>query len=186
MRREIDADRLLNMLHQAIVPPTRPNPLVVAWRWRYEMTLLVGLPLTLVGLVHVLTPDLAMLVVTTMAILVARWPAARRRLVARGWCILTPHRLRAGCVQARIHTRRGRLPTILWCAPKAYGEQVLIWCPAGVTAQDFVAARQVLASTCYASDIEVVADPKYRHLVMLAVTRYQALSVVPGSSDQPS
>ena len=172
MRRSVGTDRLLSVLHQAIVPPARPTPLVLAWRWRYEMALLAGLPIALVALVEALGPNWAMLVVTAVTTMLTSWPAARRRLAARAWCFLTPHRLRAGCAQARIHTRRGRLPAILWCAPRAYGEQVLVWCPAGVTAEDFVAARQVLASACYASDIALVTHPRYRHCLILGVIRY--------------
>jgi hypothetical protein len=110
-------------------------------------------------------------------IVLAAWPAARHRLAARTWCILTPHRLRAGCAQARIHTRRGRLPAILWCAPKVYGEQILIWCPAGVSAHDFLAARQVLATACYASKIEVATHSRYRHIVTLSVIRHQPVDL---------
>jgi hypothetical protein len=172
VRRDVGADRLLGMLHQAVVPPVRSNLVVQAWRWRYEIALLAGLPLALVALVKAIGPDRTILLAATVTPVLAAWPAARRRLVARVWCILTPHRLRAGCTQARIHTRQGRLPAVLWCAPKSYGEQVLVWCPTGVTAEDFVAARQVLASACYAAEFEVVTHPRYRHLMTLGVIRY--------------
>lgn len=160
------------MLHQAIVPPARPNPIALAWRWRYEITLLAGLPLALGALLAATGPDWTMLIVAVVTTGLTGWPAARRRLAARAWCLVTRHRLRAGCAQAWIHNRHGRLPAVLWCAPKSYGEQVLVWCPAGITAEDFVAARQVLAGACYASEIEVVAHPRYRHLVLLGVIRY--------------
>lgn len=160
------------MLHQAIVPPARPNPIALAWRWRYEIALLAGLPLAVVALIEAIGANWAMLIVTVVTTVLTGWPAARRRLVAQTWCVLTQHRLRAGCAQAWIHNRRGRLPAVLWCAPKSYGEQVLVWCPAGITAEDFVEARRILASACYASEIEVVAHPRYRHLVMLGVIRY--------------
>ncbi|HEU0086121.1 MAG TPA: hypothetical protein VFQ77_00450 [Pseudonocardiaceae bacterium] len=183
MTRSAGADRLLGLLHQAVVPPARPNPLVLAWRWRYETALLVGLPLALVALVKALEPTWAVLVATLVTAVLIGWPGTRRRLIARAWCILTPHRLRAGWAQARIHTRRGRLPTIVRCAPKPYGEQVLVWCPAGVTAEDFRTARQILASACYASAIEVVPHPRYRHLVLLGVIRHQAAPVVPNPAE---
>lgn len=177
MKRGVSAEYLLGTLHQAIMPPARPNPVLMVWRWRYELTLLAGLSLTLVALVEFLGPNgtmlLAVIAGSAVLTMLIAWPAARHRLNARAWCILTPHRLRTGCVQARIYTRCGRLPAILWCAPKEYGEQVLIWCPAGVTAGDFLTARQILAAACYASKIEVVTHPRYRHIVILGVIRYQ-------------
>ncbi|MGH3940284.1 MAG: hypothetical protein ACRDTG_16960 [Pseudonocardiaceae bacterium] len=115
----------------------------------------------------------AMLIVTVVPTVLVRWPAARRRITARAWCVVIQHRLRAGCAQAWIHNRRGRLPVVVQCAPRPYGEQVLLWCPIGVTAENFVKARHVLASACFAADIEVVAHPKYPHLVMLGVIRHQ-------------
>jgi hypothetical protein len=169
--RGIDPERLLGLLHQAIIPPARPNLIVLVWRWRYELALMVGLALVLGALVGALGPSWALLLVTAVTTVLAGWPAARHRLVARLWCVLTPHRLRAGWAQARIQSRRGRLPAILWCAPKTNGERVLVWCPAGVTAEDFVAARRVLASACYALEIEVVPHPRYQHLVILGVIR---------------
>lgn len=171
MKRDTGADRVLSMLHRGIAPPARPNPLGLAWRWRYEMVLLAGLPLGVVALIGAIGPNWAMLIVTVVTTVLAGWSGARRRLTARAWCVVTQHRLRAGCAQAWIHNRRGRLPAVLWCAPKSYGEQVLVWCPAGVTVEDFVQARHVLASACYASNIEVVAHPKYPHLVTLGVIR---------------
>jgi hypothetical protein len=177
VKRSIGAEHLLGTLHQAIVPPARPSVPLLAWRWRYELALLAGLCLTLVALVGALGVNGAMLVAAAVVaaglIVLAAWPVARHWFAARAWCILTPHRLRAGCAQARIHTRSGRLPAILWCAPKTYGEQVLIWCPAGVSANDFLAARQLLATSCYASKIEVATHSRYRHIVILDVIRYQ-------------
>lgn len=160
-------------LHHPMISPAHSNPLVLFWRWRYELTLLLGLPLTLVVLIATLGLNWTIFIVIAAIILLGGLPAARRQLVARAWCVLTPHRLRAGCARAWIHNRRGRLPAILWCAPKPYGEQVLVWCPAGLTVDDLIAARQVLASACYASEIEVIMHPKYRHLATLEVIRYQ-------------
>lgn len=181
MKRSIGADHLLGALHQAIVPPARPSLPLLAWRWRYELARLAGLFLTLVALVGVLGLNAAMLLtvtaVTIVLIVLAAWPPARHWLAARAWCILTPHRLRAGCAQARIHTRRGRLPAVLWCAPKGYGEQILIWCPAGVSANDFLVARQVLATACYASKIEVATHARYQHIVILDVIRSQPVDL---------
>src|SRR5690348_18067157 len=39
------------------------------------------------------------------------------------WCVLTRHRLQRLCYQARLHTREGRLPLILWIRPTKVGER---------------------------------------------------------------
>lgn len=160
------------MLHRGFASPARPNPLGLAWRWRYEAALLVGLPLAVVMSIGAVGANWAMLIITVVTTVLVGWPPARRRLIARAWCVVIQHRIRAGCAQTWIHNRRGRLPAVLWCAPKSYGEQVLLWCPAGITAADFVAARHVLASACYASALEVAAHPKYPHLVTVGVIRH--------------
>ena len=164
-------DRLLGMLHQAIVPPVRPHPLILAWHWRYETALLVGLPLAFGVLIKAIGLNESLFVLMAVIILLFGWPPARRGLAAYAWCLLTPHRIRAGCAQAWIHTRRGQLPVVLWCTPRPDGEQALLWCPAGITAEDFIAARHVLASACYATEIDVAVHPRYRHLVTLTVIR---------------
>lgn len=181
--RSVSSGQLLGMLHRAIFPATRPNPVLLVWHWRYELALFTALLFAPIGMIKTLGLNGAILftvsAMTIMLALLIGWPAARYRLAARVWCIVTQHRLRSACVQARIHTRRGRLPVILWCAPREYGEQVLIWCLAGVTADDFAAARQVLATACYAADVEVATHPRYRHLVILKVIRYRPSDLQP-------
>ncbi len=136
------------------------------------IALLTGLPLAFVALVEATGQTGAMLIAIAVTTVLIGWPPARRQLAARAWCIITPHRLRAGCAQAFIYTRRGQLPAVLWCAPKSYGEQILLWCPAGIIANDFVAAHRILATACYASELTIITHRKYQHLVMLGVIRY--------------
>ncbi|MCA1601057.1 MAG: hypothetical protein LC776_05245 [Acidobacteria bacterium] len=104
VKRSVGAEHLLRLLHQALVPPTRPNLVVLAWRWRYELALLTGLPLTLVALIQTLGPDGAMLAVIAVTTLLIGWSTTRRHLVARAWCILT----RRGARRRRRRRRRGR------------------------------------------------------------------------------
>jgi len=91
------------------------------------------------------------------AILVATmtWPPSRQRIIARAWCVMTPHRVRAGCKQAWIQTRDGRLPVVLYTAPADFGERVWLWCRAGITAGDLVAARDILRAACWASESQL-------------------------------
>ena len=44
-------------------------------------------------------------------------PWTRRRF----WCVLTRHRLQRLCWEARLHTRSGRLPLVLWARPTKVG-----------------------------------------------------------------
>src|SRR6202012_2033489 len=99
------------------------------------------------------------------------WPSARHWLISRAWCVITPHRVRAGCVNAWVQTRSGRLPFILATSATGYGEQVRLWLRAGLTAADLEAARDVLAAACWATEVRVVPSPSRAPLVTLEVVR---------------
>lgn len=172
MRREPhNAEKLLAALHHALVPTARPNPFLVLWRWRYELALGAAIPLLLAWLTSTVGADATVAITSVVTALLFGWPPARHRILARAWCVITPHRFRLACAQARIHTREGRLPAVLRCTRKSYGEQLLIWCPAGVTAADLYAARAVIAGACFATHVQVLAHATRRHLVVLAVIR---------------
>jgi hypothetical protein len=70
-----------------------------------------------------------------------------------------------------VQTRRGRLPIILYTVPTDSGERVCVWCRAGITAADLIAARHVLAGACWATEVRVIPSPRYAHLVILEVIR---------------
>ena len=46
-----------------------------------------------------------------------------------------------------------------------------LWCRAGITAADLIAARDILRSACWASDVRVVTSVRYPHIVVLEVVR---------------
>jgi hypothetical protein len=95
----------------------------------------------------------------------------RRFLADRAWCIMTPHRVRVGCVQTWIHSRSGRLPIILATRRRPLGERVYLWCRAGISPADFSAARGELAAACMAKEVQVSRHVRYAHLVALDVIR---------------
>ena len=99
------------------------------------------------------------------------WAPWRRRLIARAWCVITPHRVRAGCRHAWVRAGDGTLPVILYTTPATFGERVTLWCRAGITHGDLEAARDVLRAACWASDVRVVASARYAHVVVLEVIR---------------
>jgi hypothetical protein len=163
--------RMTTDLRRALVPVARPNPLVVAWRWRYELALTAGLiaglviPIISVGVL----PTIVAVIFITLVLLLC--PPARQFVLDRAWCVITTHRVRTGCAEAMIYSSRGKIPVILWTAHQPYGERVLLWCRAGTCVGDFTASRAMLTSACWAQDVAVLPDPRYPHLVTLDVIR---------------
>lgn len=159
----------------------RANLAVAAWRWRYEVLAVAGLVVTWIALgvtaAAIVTAGLAA-VLATMASL----PAGRRFLTARAWCIMTPHRIRVGCVQAWIHSRGGKIPAVLLTRRQPFGERVYLWCRAGTSAEDVSSARSLLAAACWADDVRVTRHSRYAHLVRVDVIRRNSRAGPPGGS----
>jgi len=169
-----DDPSLISSLETAVREVRRPGPLEAAWNWRWELGLLATLG-TLSALIAI-SIGLNGLAVTAGAGLAVSaallcWPPARQWIVAWAWCVITPHRVRAGCVNSWVQTRSGRLPIILATAPRGYGEQVRLWLRAGLTAADLYAAREVLAAACWATEVRVFPSVRHAHLVTLEVVR---------------
>jgi hypothetical protein len=170
----------LSGLQYALGTVAPPNPLVFAWRWRYELILGIGLPAALVllgGIPLMLVTLAAMTVLTSAALL---WAPARRSLAARAWCIITPHRVRVGCAQAWIHSRRGKIPIVLLTTRQPFGERVHLWCRAGTSLLDFTSARPLLTAACWARGIRVSGNERFAHLMTLDVIRH-----LPPGQSQP-
>ncbi len=156
---------------RALSSVKRPNPVVIAWRWRYELALVLRLAGSAFGIIRAY--GVIWLVAVLMAVTAAfgLWPPGRRLLVTRAWCVITPHRLRTGCANAWIHSRYGRLPVILLTTAQPFGERVLLWCVAGVSAENLIAARETLIAACWAADIKVIRSNRHRQLVIVDVIR---------------
>lgn len=148
------------------------NPFVFAWRWRYELILGIALPAALIvlGGIPVMLGTLAAMAALAGAALL--WPTARRYLLARLWCVITPHRVRVGCAQAWIHSRRGKIPIVLLTTRQPFGERVHLWCRAGTSAMDFTTALPLLIAACWARDIRVNANQRFAQLITLDVIRH--------------
>jgi hypothetical protein len=148
-----------------------PNPLVVAWRWRYEIALVLGLTagLTAAIMSFGIVPTIAPAIVITLATLC--WSPARRLAAYRAWCIITAHRVRVGCVEGLIYSSRGKIPVVLWTSHQPFGERVLLYCRAGTSADDFVSARTILATACWAQDVAIFVDRRHTQLITLDVIR---------------
>jgi hypothetical protein len=165
---------IMASVESALSTVARPGLISRLWHWRYELGLVAGVLLAAIAIGYTL--GLGWLTATagaTTAVLAAAmaYPASRRRMIARAWCVITPHRVRTGCTHAWIQTRDGRLPAVLYTTPAAFGERVWLWCRAGITAGDLEAARHVLRAACWASDVRVVVNDRRSHIVVLEVIR---------------
>jgi hypothetical protein len=161
-------------LQAALGSVARPNPLVLAWRWRYELMLAAAMTSAGIALTQVPAAFWVLAGGTALAAAAALWPSARRLLIARAWCVITPHRVRAGCAGAWIHSRAGKLPAVLLTTRRPGGERVHLWCRAGTCAQDFTSALPLLITACWAQDIKVITNDRHQQLVTLEVIRRPA------------
>jgi hypothetical protein len=161
--------RLRADLESIVAPEPRLSAPVLLWRWRYEIAAVMAAAGLLIMLVTALGKEWATISLAALAGLVSPpWPTW---LTARLRCVVTPHRLRSGFVQARIQTRRGRLPVIVRTTPEPFGERVRLWCPAGISAEDFRSARDTLRAACWARDVRVTRNERQSHRITLDVIR---------------
>ena len=170
-------------LQAAVGSVARPNPVVFAWRWRYELTLAAVTATCVIAVPPIPGPAwVAAGCAAVIAAAAALWPRTRRQIAARAWCVITAHRVRAGCAGAWIHSRGGKLPAVLLTTRQPFGERVRLWCHAGTCAQDFEAARELLTAACWAQDTRVTCHPRHRQLVTLDVIRHSKPKPRPGAS----
>jgi hypothetical protein len=151
-------------------PVARPGLVVIGWRWRWEIGLVVAMLLYAVVLPQVLGPEPTIGTLSALAG-VASLPPCQRYLRERAWCVITAHRVRTGCAQACIRSASGKLPIVLSTHSRPYGQRVVLWCRAGVCSEDLTMARDMLAAACWASDVHVFRDQRRAQLVALDILR---------------
>jgi hypothetical protein len=144
----------------------------IAWRWRTELAILTLIAASIWRLAHLITYPWAGAVVGLALTTIAVLPWTRRRF----WCVLTRHRLQRLCWEARLHTRSGRLPLILWARPTKVGVRLFILCRAGICAEDFQAHIGELRAACYARDARVTRHPRWSQLVTIDIIRHDKLA----------
>jgi hypothetical protein len=169
--RRLGEARILAALERGLTSVTPPNLLVFTWRWRYEMALLIGLPVGVVALIRADGWRWTLAEIALLAVACCAWPEIRWWISAHARCVIIAHRLRTGCAQAWIHTRRGKIPILLWIRPKTFGEQAHLWCRAGTSVEDFEFARDLLRAACWADDIHVARSSRYSHIVIVDLIR---------------
>jgi|SRR5215469_10069008 len=148
----------------------------MAWRWRTELLILGGLLTALAWLSGQITITWAGVVLVGALGLVFAIPATRRFIIRRFWCVLARHRFQRLCWEARLHTRAGRLPVVLWTRPTKVGERLHIWCRAGVASKDFEQHTDELAAACYAREARVTRNRRWSQLVAIDIIRRDTLA----------
>ncbi len=144
----------------------------VAWRWRTELAILTATAAALWRLAYLITYTWAAVVVGLVLVVAACLPWTRRRF----WCVLARHRLHKLCWEARLHTRSGRLPLVLWTRPTKVGERLHLLCRAGICAEDFEAHIGELRAACFARDARVTRNTRWSQLVTIDVIRRDTLA----------
>jgi hypothetical protein len=162
-------ERLLWALNKATAPDRRAYLPIHIWRWRYELILATGLGI--VATIVLRSLGLAWGIVVLSGLLGVCSPPWPRWLRCWGWHVITPHRVRVGLTRARVHNRRGWHPLVIRITCEDFGERVLLWCPAGTSAEQIYSARSVLRAACWAGDVQVSCDPLRTHVVTVDVIR---------------
>jgi hypothetical protein len=152
------------------------SPAGVAWRCRTELALMATTAVTLWQLSILITATWAGVVVALAVSAGLAVPRSRRFITRRYWCVLTRHRIHRLCYEARLHTRSGRLPLIMWIRPTQVGERAWVLCRAGICAEDFEAHTGELRAACYARDARVTRNRRWSHLVTIDIIRRDTLA----------
>jgi len=146
-----------------------------AWRWRTELTLIIGTAIAYLRLAHLLSVTWAAILLTAPVALALAVPRSRRFLTARAWCVIIRHRLQRACFESRLHTRAGRLPLIVWIRPTKVGARAYLVCRAGTCADDFDLHKAEIAAACFAREVRIIRNRRWSQLVTLDIVRHDPL-----------
>ena len=152
------------------------TPAGIAWRWRTELATLAFIAAALRWLDTWTTLTWAAIILAALVAVAFAVPHSRRFITRRIWCVLARHRLQRLCYEARLHTRSGRLPLILWTRPTKVGERTWMLCRAGISAEDFQDRIGELSAACYARDARVTRNRRWSHLVTIDIIRRDTLA----------
>jgi hypothetical protein len=144
----------------------------IAWRWRTELAILATIAAATWRLAYLITLTWAAMAVGLALTAVGVLPWTRRRF----WCLLARHRIQRLCYEARLHTRSGRLPLVIWVRPTKVGERLHLLCRAGICAEDFQAHIGELRAACYAREARVTRNTRWSQLVTIDIIRHDTLA----------
>jgi hypothetical protein len=148
----------------------------VIWRFRTELTALLAGTAGVRELDEAVTARWAVIILTASAAAIIALPWTRRLVIRRACCVLSRHRIQRVCFETRMHTRSGRLPLVLRINPTQVGERALIWCRAGICAEDFAAHASEIAAACYARQARIEGHKRWAQLVTLDIVRRDTLA----------
>ena len=148
----------------------------VIWRFRTEAMVLVTGTAGMWELAKAVTIAwlTVILIMTGTAVTVLPW--TRRFIIRRAWCVLSRHRIQKVCFETRMHTRTGRLPLVLRIFPTEVGERAIIWCRAGICAEDFELNAAEIAAACYARQARIEGHRRWTQIVILDIVRRDTLA----------
>jgi hypothetical protein len=160
------------------------------WRFRTELTALSTVTAAVWELAVRVTVVWMMVILIVIMIMAMVLPWTRRFVASRAWCVLSRHRIQRVCFETRMHTRSGRLPLVLRITPTRVGERALIWCRAGICAEDFEAHAAEIAAACYARQARVEGSKRWAQLVHVDIVRRDTLAphhvIQPGLANRPT
>jgi hypothetical protein len=148
----------------------------MAWRWRTELATLTLTTAALLRLHYPLGWIWAGVTVGAVVLVLLAVPGSRRYMTRRFWCVLARHRIQRLCWEARLHTRAGRLPLVLWTRPTKVGERAWLLCRAGICAEDFEDHIGELRAACFARDARVTRNVRWSQLVTIDIIRRDTLA----------
>ena len=148
----------------------------VIWRFRTELAVLMTGTIGVWELAKTVTTAWLTLILIMSVTAVTVLPWTRRFIIRRAWCVLSRHRIQKVCFETRMHTRSGRLPLVLRITPTQVGERALIWCRAGICAEDFEAHAAEIAAACLARQARIEGSKRWAQLVQLDIVRRDTLA----------
>jgi hypothetical protein len=148
----------------------------VLWRFRTEITACAAGDTGIWELDRAVAATWTVVILTVSAVLVTVLPPARRQVTRRACCTLSRHRIHRVCFEARMHTRSGRLPLVLRIFPTEVGERAIIWCRAGICAEDFELNAAEIAAACYARQARIEVCRRWAQIVILDIVRRDTLA----------
>jgi len=146
------------------------------WRFRTEVITVLAVVAGFGELTRAVTTIGAVVALIGVIATLTALPWPRRFIIRRAWCVLSRHRIQKVCFETRMHTRSGRLPLVLRICPTEVGERALIWCRAGICAEDFEAHAAEIAAACYAREARIEGNKQRAQLVTVHVVRRDTLA----------
>jgi hypothetical protein len=155
----------------------------VVWHWLPEVTVTAAVVVGWLALASAASPLVALLVLVTVAGLVASVGPSRRWVVMAAWCVIVRHRLRlcfAEFIRTPTKTNAGSAPLILAAKPTPAGERVCVcvcvWLRPGLDLSDLEGRIGKLAVACWAKEVRVVhASRRFAALIRVDVARRDPL-----------